>query len=36
MNNGEEFYVYGTIKNIATWEKENQDLIGDEYGGYMT
>ena len=34
--NGEEFYVYGTIKNIATWEKANQDLIGDEYGGYMT
>lgn len=35
MNNGEEFYVYGTIKNIATWEKANQDLIGDEYGGQM-
>ena len=36
FDNGEEFYVYGTIKNIATWEKANQDLIGDEYGGYMT
>lgn len=35
LDNGEEFYVYGTIKNIATWEKANQDLIGDEYGGQM-
>ena len=34
-SNGDEFYVYGTIKNIATWEQINADLLGNEFGGCM-
>lgn len=33
--NGEEFYLYGTIKNIATWEQANIDIIGNEFGGWV-
>lgn len=35
LNNGQEFYVYGTIKNIATWEQANADLLGNQFGGNM-
>ena len=31
LNNGQEFNIYGTIKNIAAWAKKNQDIIGDEF-----
>lgn len=36
LNNGQEFNIYGTIKNIAAWAKKNQDIIGDEFNGQMS
>ena len=35
-SSGNEFYLYGTSKNIAQWCLNHEDQLGNDIGGYST